>query len=130
MENQGLGSPGTVVIHVGNDDLRQARNLDYVLGDVYALVKKAKTKFLEDSLVPSVVIRRKYVSWRHIGALNDRFDCVARTLGFTFVDPNSWIEDWDFGRDGLHINRTGTRKLGHLYGRMSDFGGRGQSRNE
>jgi hypothetical protein len=39
-------------------------------------------------------------------------------LGVTFVDPNSWIEDWDFGRDGLHINRSGARKLGQLYSRV------------
>lgn len=59
------------------------------------------------------------VSWRRIGALNDRYDWVARTLGVTFVDPNSWIEDWDFGRDGLHINRSGARKLGQLYSRVT-----------
>jgi hypothetical protein len=73
------------------------------MGDVYALVKKAKTKFPQASLVLSGALRRRDVSWRRIGALNDRYDWVARTLGVTFVDPNSWIEDWDFGRD---VNRT------------------------
>jgi hypothetical protein len=100
------------------------------MGDIYALVKKAKTKFPQASLVLSGVIRRKDVSWRHIGALNDRCDWVARTLGVTFADPNSWIEDWDFGRDGLHINRSGARKLGQLYARVCDSGGRVQSQNE
>jgi lysophospholipase L1-like esterase len=115
MKNRDLGCPDTVVTFVGTNDLRRARNLDYVVGDVYALVKKAKTKFPQASLVLSGVIRRRDVSWRGIGALNDRYDWVARTLGVTFVDPNSWIEDWDFGRDGLHINRSGARKLGQLY---------------
>jgi len=49
------------------------------------------------------------VSWRRIGALNDRFDWVANALGFTLVDPNSWIEDGDFTRDGLHLNGRGKR---------------------
>jgi hypothetical protein len=71
IENRDLGSPDTVVIHVGTNDLRRARNLDYVMGDVYALVKKAKTKFPQASLVLSGVIRHRDVSWRRIGALND-----------------------------------------------------------
>jgi hypothetical protein len=73
IENRDLGSPDTVVIHVGTSDLRRARNLDYVMVDVYALVKKAKTKFPQASLVLSGVIRRRDVSWRRIGALNDRY---------------------------------------------------------
>ena len=55
----------------------------------------------------TVDLKRKDVSWRRIGALNDRFDWVANALGLNFVDPNSWIEDWDFARDGLHLNGRG-----------------------
>ena len=35
------------------------------------------------------------MSWRRIGAVNDRLELVANTLGVTFVDPNSWVDDWD-----------------------------------
>ena len=45
---------------------------------------------------------------------NDRFEWVARNLGAMFVDPNSWIRDVGFGRDGLHLNRNGARQLGDL----------------
>jgi hypothetical protein len=75
-----------------------------VMGDVYALVNKIKTKFPQSRLVLSGVLRRRHVSWRRIRALNGRYDCIAKTLGITFVDPNSWIENWDFSRYGLHIN--------------------------
>jgi len=34
IENRDLGSPDTVVIHVGTNDLRRNRNLDYVMGDI------------------------------------------------------------------------------------------------
>jgi len=40
---------------------------------------------------------------------------VARSLGATFVDPNSWIRDLGLGGDGLHLNRNGVRELGDLY---------------
>jgi hypothetical protein len=74
MENRDLGSPDTVVIQVGSNDLRRTVNLDYVTGDVYALVNKAKTKFPQSKLVLSGVLRRRDMSWRRIGALNDRYD--------------------------------------------------------
>ncbi|PNF38209.1 hypothetical protein B7P43_G13474 [Cryptotermes secundus] len=130
IDNRDLGASDTVAIHVGTNDLRRTGNLDYVMGDVYALVKKAKTKFPQATLVLSGVLRRRDVWWRRVGALNVRYDWVARSLGVTFVDPNSWIEDWDFGKDRLYINSSGARKLSQLYSRVCDFGGRVQNRNE
>lgn len=124
MENRKLGSPDTVILHVGTNDLKQTANLDYVMGEVYSLVNKAKVKFPKSKIVLSGVLRRADVSWRRIGALNDRYDWIARTLGVTFVDPNSWLEEWDFARDGLHINRRGATRLGQLYSRVSGLGGR------
>ena len=60
------------------------------------------------------------MSWRCIGALNDRIDWVANALGHrrNFVDPNSWIEDGDFAGDGLHLNGRGKRRLDQLYARI------------
>jgi hypothetical protein len=47
MENRDLGNPDTVVIHVGTNGLRRSANLDYVMGDVYALVNRQKLSFLK-----------------------------------------------------------------------------------
>ena len=58
------------------------------------------------------------MNWRHVGAANDRLEWVARYLGATFVDPNVWIRNLDFGRDGLHLKRNGARQLGDLYSRV------------
>jgi len=58
------------------------------------------------------------VTWRRVGAANSRLEWVASSLGATFVDPNSWIRDLDFGRDGLHLNKIGARELGELYSRV------------
>jgi hypothetical protein len=104
IERRELGSPDSVVIHVGTNDLRRIGNLDYVMGEVYGLVKTAKTKFSTSRVVLSGVLRREDVSWRQVGADNDRLELVANTLGMTFVDPNSCVDDWDFRRDGLHLN--------------------------
>jgi hypothetical protein len=100
------------------------------MGDVYAEVNKAKTKFPQSRLVLSGVHKRRDVSWRRIGALNGRYDGVATTLGITVVDRKIWVENWDFGRDGLHINRSGTRRLSQLYSRVSGFGGGGPNSKE
>ena len=78
------------------------------------LVATAKRKLPKCRLFVSGVLRRRDVSWRRIGALNDRYYWVANALVLTFVDPNSWIEDGDFARDGLHLNIRGKRRLGEL----------------
>jgi hypothetical protein len=88
------------------------------MGEVYDLVNTAKTKFPGSRLVLSGVLRSTGVKWRRVGAANDRLEWVASNLGATFVDPNSWIRDEDFSRDGLHLNRNGARKLGDLYCRV------------
>ena len=92
IENRDLGSPDTVVIHVGTNDLRTG-NLDYVMGDVYNLVNMAKTKFSKFIVVLSGMLWRRDMSRWHIGAINSRQEWVAKMLGVTFVHPNSWMED-------------------------------------
>ena len=90
--NRDLRTPDTVVIHVGANDLKRSVNLDYVMGEVYSLANKAKVKFPQSKIVLSGVLRRTDVSLRRIGALNDRYYWIAKTMGVTFVDPNSWLE--------------------------------------
>jgi len=130
VENRDLVSPETVIIHVGTNDLRTTRNLDFVMGEVYALVSKANKKLPKCRLVLCGVLRRRDVSWRRIWALNDRFDWVANALGLTFVDPNSCIEDGGFASDGLHLNGRGKRRLGQLYARVSGFDVRGSAESK
>jgi len=130
MEKRNLVRPDTIIIHVGTNDSKRTRNLDFVMGEVYALVSTAKKMLPNRRLVLSGVLRRRDVSWRRIGALNGRFDWVANALGLTCVNSNSWIEDGDFARDGLHLNGRGKRRLGQLYARVSglDVGGTAESK--
>jgi len=57
-------------------------------------------------------------------------DLPGWQTGLTFVDPNSWIEDGDFGRDGVHLNDRGKGHLGKLYARVSglESGGTAEGR--
>jgi hypothetical protein len=96
------------------------------MGEVYSLVNTANDKFPHSKIVLSGVLRRTDVTWRRIGALNNRYDWIAKTMGVTFVDSSSWLEDWDFARDGLHINQRGARLLSHLYFRVGGLGRTGK----
>ena len=80
LEKSDLVSPDTVIIHVGTNDFKTRRNLDFVMGEVYALVCTAKKKLPNCRLVLSGVLRCRDVSWRRTGALNDRFAWVANAL--------------------------------------------------
>ena len=80
MENRELGNPDTVLIHVGANDLRRSRNLDYVMSEMYSLVATAKSKFPQCRLVLSGGLRRRDVTWRR-----DRYDWVSKTMGVTFA---------------------------------------------
>jgi hypothetical protein len=130
MERRELDSAETLIIHVRTNDLRSTRNLDYLMGEVYALVSNAKKKLPKCKLVLSGVLRRRDLSWRRIGALNDRLDWVANAVGLTFVDPNSWIEEGDFGGEGVHLNTRGKRHLGNLYARVCGLEGGGSAENK
>ena len=127
MENRDLGSADTVIIHVETNDVRRYRDLDYMLGEVYDLVTTAKKKFQGSKLVLSGVLRSERMKWQCVGAANDRLEWVASRLGVTFVDPNIWIRDADLGRDGLHLNKNGTRQLGDLYSRICGLDGQSQT---
>ena len=125
-EKRDLGNPDAVVIHVGTNDIKRTKNLDHVMGDIYDLINMAKTKFSSSRVILSGVLRRTDVSWRGIGAVNDRLGWVANTLGVTFVDPNSWVDDWGYSGDGLHLHQRGAQQLSQLFERVSGADGVGQ----
>ena len=56
IEKKDLGNPDAVFIHVGTNDIKRTRNLDYVTGDVYDLIITAKSKFAASRIVLSGVL--------------------------------------------------------------------------
>jgi hypothetical protein len=81
IEKSNLGSPESVIIQVGTNDIRTTRNPYFVKGEVYALVSAGKMNLPNCRIVLSGVLRLRDLSWRSIGTLNDRYDWVANTLG-------------------------------------------------
>ena len=67
------GSPETVIIHVCTNELRTTRNFDFVMKEVYTLVDTAKRKLRKCRVFLSGVLRRRDVSCRLTGALNDKY---------------------------------------------------------
>ena len=63
LENRNLGTPDTVIIHVGTNDLKRSTNLGYVMDEVYSLVNTAKRKFPQSKTVLSGVLRRTDMAW-------------------------------------------------------------------
>ena len=61
LEKKKLGNPETVIIHVGTNDMKPTRNLDFVMGELYALVSRAKKKLPKCRLLLSGVLRRRDV---------------------------------------------------------------------
>jgi len=61
MKKKELGHPETVIIHVGTNDMKPTRNLDFVMGELYALVSRAKKKLPKCRLLLSGVLRRRDV---------------------------------------------------------------------
>jgi hypothetical protein len=78
IDKRDLGSLETVIIHVRTNDLRTNRNLDFVMGEVNALVAAAYRKHPKRRLFLSGVLRHSHLSWRRSGALKDRYDWVAK----------------------------------------------------
>ena len=63
------------------------------MGDMYDLINTAKSRFSSSKVILSGVLRRD-VSWRRIGAVNDRLGWVANTLGGRLWIP---IAEWTIG---------------------------------
>ena len=114
IDNRNLGGADAVILHIGKNDVRSYINLDYFMGDVYNVVTTAKTKFPDARLIIVGVLRSRGVSWRRVGAANGRLEWVAGALGATFVYPNRWIRDDDFGRDAFAPQQEGSETT---YGR-------------
>jgi hypothetical protein len=59
------------------------------MGDVYALVNKARTKFPQGRITLSGVRRRRDVSWRRIGAFKMKLDSIPTEFGDRVGNPET-----------------------------------------
>ena len=78
IQNRDLGCSEAVVIHVGTNDVRSCRNLDYIMGDVYDLVNTEKGK------IPGFKIDRYWCSEKQRGVV------AASQSGKRQIGMGSW----------------------------------------
>ena len=71
MENRDLGRSDMVLIHVGTNDARRLRNLDYIMGETYDLVNMANSKFPNSRVMLSGMLRCKGVNRQRVGAMDE-----------------------------------------------------------
>lgn len=115
-ENQ--DDPGIIIFHAGTNNLHGSVSPDEIMEDMKHLLQSAKQLYPQAKLGVSGIIRRRDEDIRYIDAVNSTLDWICRQEGCTFIDGNAWLDDGDLGRDGLHLNRSGSAKFSGLLGRV------------
>jgi hypothetical protein len=84
------------------------------------LVRDGKVLFPKAKWGVSGVMYRRDTDNRFIDAVNQCLKSACENdLRCRFVDPNTCMSDADLGKDGLHLNRSGSAKIGKLLSAMS-----------
>lgn len=104
-----------LIIHVGTNDIKKARTPDDIMDKINSLIVKTKIAFPTVTITISGVVQRRDEDPRYVNAVNDSIRWISEKLGCHFIDPNSGLTDQDLGKDGLHLNRRGSKKLADLF---------------
>lgn len=73
-----------------------------------------RSKLKNAKIIISGLLRRCDINIRRIVRINSELDWLCSVRKCTMVDGNCWLSDNDFARDGIHLNRRGSYKLGEL----------------
>lgn len=107
-------NPKVVAIHVGTNSVSKGVAAEEIMGDTLDLVDYIKTQIKDAKIVISGLLRRYDVSIRKTTRINSELDWLCQVRNCVMVDGNCWLKDNDFARDGVHLNRRGSHKLGTL----------------
>jgi hypothetical protein len=110
----------TIVIHAGTNSVRSCLSPANIATDMKKLVRNGKVLFPKAKWGVSGVIYRRDTDNRFIDAVNQCLKSACENdLRCKFMDPNTCMSDADLGKDGLHLNRSGSAKIGKLLSAMS-----------
>lgn len=99
----------SVILHVGGNDVHSSpSNPDFVIGDLWSLVELSKDKFPNARIIVNGTLRRRGVSQTLTKKLNSGIKWMADALRVSYADPNPFVRNADFARDGIHLNDNGT----------------------
>lgn len=106
--------PDIVALHVGTNNIRYGVMAEEIMGEAMDLVNHIQTESPETKIVISGILERDDCSSARIKRINGELDWLCERKGCLMVDGNCWINKWDRARDGVHLNRRGSFKLGNL----------------
>jgi hypothetical protein len=107
--------PEAIVIHVGTNDIRRRNNAEEIGEDLKTLLRSGIKLFPTAKWAVSGVLYRRDMKVEYIDVINQAMSRACINLNCLFVNSCERIEAQDLGRDGLHLNRSGTEKLGKLF---------------
>lgn len=96
-------------LHVGSNDVKRSRTPDDVAKGVGEAIESIRKKFSNATLVVSGIIHRRDIPCSRISAINTAIESVCKSKSCKFVNANTVLCDYDLARDGLHLNRKGSR---------------------
>lgn len=112
--------PPTVVVHIGSNNLGDARTPNHVMRPLWLTIETAQKKFKGTIWIVHGILHRKDVSERFVQEVNEALRFMCDQLKLIYRDPNTAITQRGYGRDGVHLNSLGDQQLTDFI--LSDLG--------
>lgn len=106
--------PKIVAIDMGTNNIGKGVAAEEIMSDILDLVDHIRSEVKNAKIVISGLLRRRDINIRRTGRINNELDWLCQVRNCTMLDANCWINDNDFARNGIHLNRRGSYKLGNL----------------
>lgn len=106
-------SHDVVYIHCGTNSIHVNKfgyisNSSEILDSYSQLFTVIRNRFPSSRVIISGILFRRDLDYNSLCCLNDFIHGLCRSSGFIFVDPSSRLTPSVLGRDGLHLNRSGS----------------------
>lgn len=114
-----------IYFHVGCNNLRRGyrggpgysggHGKREVLHSMADLLFTARKRFPNSKLILNSVLIRQDIGYKALYDFNYQLELMCDNFGVTFVEANCVVGRGDLVRDGVHFNRRGVSRLGHLF---------------
>lgn len=99
------------VFHVGTNDIEGSLSNDFIIGDLWNLIRTAQTRLPQARIIISAILQRND---RPTSLLNKEIKWMCDKSGAGFIDTNPFLSPRHFKRDGLHPTAEGAAIIGHV----------------
>ncbi|KAG8280323.1 hypothetical protein J6590_084434 [Homalodisca vitripennis] len=116
-----IQAPKTVFIHAGTNDLSNSKCPDEVMGAVNNLIKCTKNKFPQAKIIINSITPRRDIWSTILYRANQNIRWLCKTSGVVFLDLDKYITNRHIARDGVHLNRRGTKMLDRVLAHVASL---------